>query len=346
MMFRSKPPARLAVETAPPAAPRSLADKVRELVIGQSEAIGEITPFVDVFNAGLAPYGRPAGVVMMLGPTGTGKTKSAEALAEVLHGSSKYMVKINCGELQMEHEVVKLTGAAPGYIGHRETTPLINQAKITAATSENCPLSLILFDEIEKASMSITRILLGILDKATMLLSDGNMVNFEKTIIFFTSNLGAKSIQSTLTPDFGFEAMLPRKPFDPSKIHGIGMSALKQKFSPEFVNRIDQVITYKPLERKDYMRILDIEIENYFKTMPDRLGERAFAVRLSQDAKDWIVDRGCSVEYGARELKRTIQRSLIRPLAASFSDGLIPPMSMVIVTVASGGSELDLSLER
>src|ERR1700761_7494367 len=178
-------------------------------VVGQPNVINVIVPYIEMFQAGLAPENRPVGVFLLLGPTGTGKTRTVEALAEALHGSSKNLLKIDCGEFQMEHEVAKLIGAPPGYLGHRETQPLLNQAKINAVASENCDISIILFDEIEKAAPSMTRLLLGILDKATLRLGDNSTVNFERTIIFLTSNLGGKSIQRANQPDFGFEAMVP-----------------------------------------------------------------------------------------------------------------------------------------
>ena len=142
-----------------------------EKVVGQEASMNAIVPYVQMFQAGLAPEGRPVGVFLLLGPTGTGKTHTVESLAEALHGSAKSMVKIDCGEFQMEHEVAKLIGAPPGYLGHRETHPLLTQTKLNAATSESSNLSIVLFDEIEKAAPSMTRLLLGVLDRATLRLS-------------------------------------------------------------------------------------------------------------------------------------------------------------------------------
>src|SRR6185436_9483765 len=149
---------------------------------------------------------RPAGVFLLLGPTGTGKTKTVEAIAEVLHGSAKNILKVDCGEFQMEHEVAKLIGSPPGYLGHRETPPMLSQTQLSEVATPNCELSLVLFDEIEKAAPSLTRLLLGILDKAILRLGDNTTVNFEKSLIFFTSNLGAREMMKELRPDFGFQA--------------------------------------------------------------------------------------------------------------------------------------------
>ncbi len=258
-----------------------LAAQMSKLLIGQSDAIETIVPYVEMHQAGLAPEGRPIGVVLLLGPTGTGKTRTVEALAEVLHGSSKNLLRVDCGEFQMEHEVAKLIGAPPGYLGHRETQPMLTQSKLNSLASDGCDVSLVLFDEIEKAAPSMTRLLLGILDKATLRLGDNTTVNFERTLIFLTSNLGAKAMQRVNRPDFGFEAFLPAKENeDFSRLQSIGMAALRNKFSPEFVNRIDSVITYKALDRDACEIILDHILSNFARLIHQRLGIRgiSFAV--------------------------------------------------------------------
>ncbi len=172
-----------------------------------------------------------------------------EALADVLHGSPKKLLKVDCGEYQMEHEVAKLLGAPPGYLGHRETQPLLTQQKLSGVASESCDLSIVLFDEIEKAAQSLMRLLLGVLDKATLRLGDSTQVNFEKTIIFLTSNLGARDMSRELHPEFGFESGVPREGVEcGDKLERIGKTAVRKKFSPEFINRIDAVVTYQPLD--------------------------------------------------------------------------------------------------
>lgn len=277
------------------------------------------------------------GVVLLLGPTGTGKTRTVEALAEVLHGSSKNLLKVDCGEFQMEHEVAKLIGAPPGYLGHRETQPMLTQAKVNGAASERSDISLVLFDEIEKAAPSMTRLLLGILDKATLRLGDNTTVNFERTLIFLTSNLGAKSIQRANRPDFGYEAMVPAPPLpDTAKIHSIGMAAVRQKFSPEFVNRLDSVITYKPLNRDACELILDQIFTNFARLIHNRLGIRGFRLQCTAPGRTLLLDLGISVEFGARELKRTVQRNFIQPVAALVAQGQVPPGSTVILDAKGG----------
>jgi ATP-dependent Clp protease ATP-binding subunit ClpA len=320
-----------------PEDPDGLAARLEELLVGQPEAIDTIVPYVQMYQAGLSPEGRPVGVVLLLGPTGTGKTRTVEALAEVLHGSSKNLLKVDCGEFQMEHEVAKLIGAPPGYLGHRETQPMLTQAKVNAVASEENEISLILFDEIEKAAPSMTRLLLGILDKATLRLGDNSSVNFERSLIFLTSNLGAKSIQRANRPDFGFEAMLPLKPFeDRAKLQSIGLAAVRHKFSPEFVNRIDSVITYKPLDRAACEIILDQILANFARLIHNRLGMRSFRLQCTVAGRSQLLDLGTSLEYGARELKRTVQRNFIQPVAALVAQGQVPAGTSVILDAKGG----------
>lgn len=320
-----------------PEDPDGLAAQLTHLLVGQPEAIETIIPYIQMHQAALAPEGRPMGVVLLLGPTGTGKTRTVEALAEVLHGSSKNLLKVDCGEFQMEHEVAKLIGAPPGYLGHRETQPMLTQAKVNGAASERSDISLVLFDEIEKAAPSMTRLLLGILDKATLRLGDNTTVNFERTLIFLTSNLGAKSIQRANKPDFGYEAMLPIPPLpDVSKIHSIGMAAVRQKFSPEFVNRIDSIITYKPLNRDACDMILDQIFTNFARLIHNRLGIRGFRLQCTPAGRTLLLDLGISTEFGARELKRTVQRNFIQPVAALVAQGQVPPGSTVILDAKAG----------
>src|SRR5271165_1194753 len=303
-------------------------DLLRELsekVIGQPQALTQIVPYVQMHQAGLAPEGRPVGVFLLLGPTGTGKTRTVEVLAQALHGNEKSLLKVDCGEFQMEHEVAKLIGAPPGYLGHRETQPMLSQQKLNGVTSDQCSLSLVLFDEIEKAAPSMTRLLLGVLDKAALRLGDNATVSFERTIIFMTSNLGTDAMRKHLRPDFGFETMVGAANNPAKKLEGIGMNAVRRKFSPEFVNRIDAVITYQPLSATALGIIVDQQIEALERHIDNRLLERAFEIDLHDSAREFLLRRGTSQDYGARELKRVILRHLSQPLAAMVAAGAILP---------------------
>jgi ATP-dependent Clp protease ATP-binding subunit ClpA len=324
-------------------------DLLRELsgnIIGQPKALAQIVPYVQMHQAGLAPEGRPVGVFLMLGPTGTGKTRTVEVLAQALHGSEKHLLKVDCGEFQMEHEVAKLIGAPPGYLGHRETQPMLSQQKLNGVTSDQCSLSLVLFDEIEKAAPSMTRLLLGVLDKAALRLGDNATVSFERTIIFMTSNLGADAMRKQLRPDFGFETMVGGVRDSAKKLEGIGMNAVRRKFSPEFVNRIDSVITYQPLSAQALAIIVDQQLEALERHIANRLMERAFEIEVDESAREFLLRKGTSDEYGARELKRVILRHLTQPLAAMVACGAIVPADMVHVEVSEDGERLILTVEE
>jgi len=320
-----------------------LATVLSQKLVGQPAAIATIVPYVQIYRALLSPEGRPAGVFLLLGPTGTGKTKTVEALADVLHGSPKKLLKVDCGEFQMDHEVAKLIGAPPGYLGHRETQPWLTQQKVNAASSASCDLCMVLFDEVEKAAPSMTRLLLGILDKAALRLGDGTTVSFENTMIFLTSNLGAQSMAKELNPDFGFESLQPRdNSGQKSKLEGIAMRAVRKQFSPEFVNRIDAVVTYRPLGSESLTTILDYEIRQFQDHMDRRLGDRTFRLEVPARARKFLLERGTSVEYGARELKRTLQRQLVQPLAALIATGEIVPGGRVRADLNSRKDKLVL----
>jgi ATP-dependent Clp protease ATP-binding subunit ClpC len=189
------------------------------------------------------------------------------------------------------------------------------------------------------------RLLLGILDKATLRLGDNTNVNFENCLIFLTSNIGAKAIQKANKPDFGFEAMLPPSgPVDNAKANSIGTAALKNKFSPEFVNRIDSVITYKPLDREACSLILDQIFAGFARLISQRLGSRGFRLQCTVAGRNLLLDQGTSVEYGARELKRTVQRNFIQPVASLVAQGLVPAGSTVILDAKAG--EFNLLLRQ
>src|SRR5579871_4192271 len=301
-------------------------------VVGQPAATHVIVPYIQMYQAGLAPEGRPVGIFLLLGPTGPGKTKTVEALAEVLHGSEKNVLKVDCGEFQMEHEVAKLIGAPPGYLGHRETQPMLTQQKLNAVTSDRCGLSLVLFDEIDKAATSMTRLLLGVLDKGVLRLGDNSTVNFEKSLVFLTSNLGAREMMKEINPDFGFQAGAMGDRSDLShKLQNIALVAVRKKFSPEFVNRIDCVITYQPLTAESLSAIVDHQILDLQNHVNTRLANRCFNIEVPFETRQWFIRHGTSSEFGARELNRTIHRNLTQPLATMVATNQIEPGSRVRV---------------
>jgi CheY-like chemotaxis protein len=296
-----------------------------------------------MYQSGLAPEGRPAGVFLLLGPTGTGKTKTVEAIAELLHGDEKKILKIDCGEFQMEHETAKLVGAPPGYLGHRETTPLLTQQQLSDVTSPECDLALVLFDEIEKAAHSITKLLLGILDKGILRLGDNTSVNFAKSLIFFTSNLGAREMMKEINPNIGFQSATAKPQADiTTRLESIALGAVRKRFSPEFVNRIDAVVTYNPLDAEAIEAILEHDLRALQEHVNRRLGDRYFSIDISTEGKQFLLRHGVSPEYGARELKRTIHRQLTQPLATMVARGEISPGAQVSVSIGNDGESLSI----
>jgi ATP-dependent Clp protease ATP-binding subunit ClpA len=322
-----------------PAEPSQLTNRLLRRVIGQEEAIQAIVPYVELFEAGLAPAGRPVGVFLLLGPTGTGKTRTVEALAEALHGSDRHVLRIDCGEFQLEHETARLIGAPPGYIGHRETQPMLTQTKLNAVASDRSSLSIVLFDEIEKAASSLGRLLLGVLDKAMLKLGDNTTVNFERSLIFLTSNLGAREMAKQTRQRFGLAAAAPAQG-TARTLERVALGAVKKRFSPEFVNRIDRILTYRPLDREAFERILDLQLEELHRHLEGRLGDAAFRLSLSEEARRFLLEQGTSQEYGARELKRTMHRHVIQPLARVVLERLARPGEVVRVEPAECGRRL------
>lgn len=329
----------------PAAIPSALLNSLARKIVGQPDALQRIVPYIQMHQAGLAPQGRPIGVFLLLGPTGTGKTRTVEVLAEVLHGSHQRYLRIDCAEFQLDHEVARLVGAPPGYLGHSETKPLLSQQRLAEATSPACDISLVLFDEVEKAAPSLTQLLLGVLDQARLRLGNNTDVDFEKTFIFLTSNLGAREMLRELSQTVGFAGGATRdEPSVMDKLEEISLAAVRKRFSPEFVNRIDAVITYQPLRPDSLAKILDQQIDALRAHINARLGERAFPVELTERAKAFLIDRGTSTEFGARELKRVVHRFLTQPLATMVAERRTRPSHAVTVDVSATGEELALQM--
>src|SRR5438309_5437414 len=221
-------------------------EALREKIVSQEEALQAMVNLYQVFSAGLNPPGRPVGSLLFLGPTGSGKTRIVEAAAEILFGDSRAVIKVDCGEFQHSHEIAKLIGSPPGYLGHRETHPLLTQEALNQWFTEKLKLSILLFDEIEKASDSLWQLLLGILDKATLTLGDNRRVDLSQTVIFMTSNLGAGEMMNLVDGGFGFAPKVVEvdESFD-DKIQRTAVEAARRKFTPEFMNRIDKTVVFK-----------------------------------------------------------------------------------------------------
>ena len=300
----------------------TLEHNLRKLIVGQNEAVEQIVNLYQMHLTGMNAPGRPVGTCLFLGPTGTGKTRIVEATAECLVKNPRAVIKIDCGEFQHSHEIAKLIGSPPGYLGHRETHPLLSQEVLNQYHTDKCKLSFVLFDEIEKASDALWNLLLGILDKATLTLGDNRKVDFSRALIFMTSNVGAAEMSAILNPRVGF-ASPHRAEMEAgtvgdrtnSKVAKSGLEAARRKFPPEFVNRADKIVVFKPLGQEQLRKVLDIELNMVQQRVFDSSGVNAFVFTATDAAKDFLLAEGTDVKYGARPLKRAIEKLLVHPMS-------------------------------
>jgi ATP-dependent Clp protease ATP-binding subunit ClpB len=301
----------------------SLESSLRRMIVGQDEAIQQIVNIYQMYLTGMSAPGRPIGNFLFLGPTGSGKTRIVEATAEALVKNPRAVLKIDCAEFQHSHEIAKLIGSPPGYLGHRETHPLLSQEVLNQYHTDTMKVSFVLFDEIEKASDALWNLLLGILDKATLTLGDNRKVDFSRALIFLTSNLGAGEMGAIMNPKLGFHASAAQAKMlkgemdeaTAAKMARTGEEAARRKFTPEFMNRLDKVVTFQPLGRGELKKILDIELnlvqQRIFNTSP----ERAFVFTASDESKEFLLVEGTDMKYGARHLKRAIERLVVQPVS-------------------------------
>jgi ATP-dependent Clp protease ATP-binding subunit ClpA len=326
---------------------------LHERIVGQDEAIAHVVNIYQMYLAGLNSPGRPVGSLLFLGPTGSGKTRLVESIAESMVGDARAVIKIDCAEFQHSHEIAKLIGSPPGYLGHRETHPLLSQEVLHQYHTENMKLSFVLFDEIEKASDSLWNLLLGVLDKATLNLGDNRRVDFSRTLIFMTSNLGAGEMSNILRPNCGFaaseiERRHGRGQLDEStraKLSNVGIEAARRKFTPEFMNRIDKVVAFKPLGQPELRRILEIELNNIQRNILNLSATTRFVFTLTEPAKSFLLREGTDVKYGARYLKRAIERILVHPLSNLIATEQVRRGDLIKVGLDPDTNEMTFSKE-
>jgi len=311
-------------------AAESLELGLRSRIIGQDDAIHQVVEMYQTYVSGMSSPGRPIANLMFLGPTGSGKTRLVEALAECLLGNPRAVLKIDCAEFQHSHETAKLIGSPPGYLGHRETAPVLTQDALDAYHTPDVNMSIVLFDEIEKASDAVWNLMLGILDKAVLTLGDNRKVDFSRAMIFMTSNVGAWEMSALMKPRFGFTGSVEKRPAtcdmnDPStnEIVRSGIDAARRKFTPEFLNRLDKMIVFRPLTTHQLGRILEIELNSIRERVFNVDADRRFTFSLTASAKEFLLNEGTNVEYGARHLKRVIERLVVQPLSRLVASGQI-----------------------
>lgn len=300
-----------------------LKTSLRSKVVGQDEAIDQIVNLYQAFLAGMTVPGRPIGTLLFLGPTGSGKTRLVEAAAESLVGDARAVIKIDCAEFQHSHEIAKLIGSPPGYLGHRDTHALLSQQVLNQYHTDNLKISFVLFDEIEKASDALWNLLLGILDKATLTLGDNQKVDFSRAVIFMTGNLGAREMEAILRPALGFTpSEAGREPGASRNEEGRAgkasravLDAARRRFSPEFINRIDKILVFRPLGEPELRRILRLELSILQRRIFTSSVGEPFVFSLTEAAEGFLLREGTDVRYGARHLKRAVERELVYPLS-------------------------------
>jgi ATP-dependent Clp protease ATP-binding subunit ClpB len=316
-------------------------------IIGQDDAVCGMSGLFQLFLAGLNQTNRPLGTLLFLGPTGSGKTRVVEAAAEALFNDPNAVIKIDCAEFQHSHEIAKLVGSPPGYLGHRETSPRLAQENLDRFQTEDNPFSLVLFDEIEKASDSLWQLLLGILDKATLTLGDNRRVDFSKSVIVMTSNLGAREISELQNGSIGFTAGQLSNSGDgenkmDKKINSAAVQAARRNFSPEFMNRIDKVVVFNSLNERQLRQILDLEL----RALQHRIISSAstkFLFFCSDAVKEMLLREGVDYRYGARHLKRSINRLLVLPFSNLVATGQVSFGDSVYVNLNDSGSDVEFS---
>jgi ATP-dependent Clp protease ATP-binding subunit ClpA len=311
-------------------------------IVAQDDAVFALSQLYQLYLAKLPLPGKPIGALLFLGPTGSGKTRAVEAAVEILFGDPYAMIKIDCAEFQHSHEISKLIGSPPGYLGHRETQPMLSQEHIDRFQTPSRKLSFVLFDEIEKASDALWQLLLGILDKATLTLGDNRRVDFTNCVIVMTSNLGAREMSLVTEGQMGF-APGALTSFDiNSRLEKIGVEAARRKFSPEFMNRLDKVVVFHSLHEAAVQRILELELELVQRRIL-AAGRSPFVLKCSDSVKDFLFKEGFDRRYGARPLKRAIERYLILPISNLIATGQISGGDVLLVEMGEVKGEMRFS---
>src|SRR6266850_1075009 len=322
-------------------------EKLATRIVGQENAVRGMSSLYQLFLAGLNQTNRPVGTLLFLGPTGSGKTRVVEAAAEVLFGDANAVIKIDCAEFQHSHEISKLIGSPPGYLGHRETSPLLSQENLDRFKTEETPLSLVLFDEIEKASDALWNLLLGILDKGTLTLGDNRRVDFSRCVIVMTSNLGAREMSELNNTGIGFAAAQRANSASvgsniDEKIHRTAVQAASRNFAPEFMNRIDKVVVFHSLNERHLRQILDLEL----CALQERIlysANTKFVFQCSAEVKEMLLREGIDYRYGARHLKRSIERLLVLPISNLVATGQVEVGDSVYVDLDDSGCDVAFS---
>ncbi len=310
-----------------------MAESIRGKVIGQDEAVEKVVKAIQRNRAGLKDPNKPIGSFFFLGPTGVGKTQLAKVLAKFLFDSEDALVRIDMSEYMEKFSISRLVGAPPGYVGYEEGGQLTEKVR-------RKPYSIILLDEIEKAHPDVFNLLLQVLDDGHMTDGLGRKIDFKNTILIMTSNIGARQLA-----DFGTGVGFGTKAQSDSRddnAKSVIQNALRKAFSPEFLNRVDDMIMFKSLGKKEILLIIDIELSKLY----DRINSLGYQVELTEKAKDFIVDKGYDEKFGARPLKRAIQKYIEDPLAEEIIKANLVEGDTIQLDYEDGKDELIVHIKK
>jgi ATP-dependent Clp protease ATP-binding subunit ClpA len=297
-------------------AEEELASSLKHLIVGQTRAIEVLVDAYETFRAGLAPPDHPVGNLIFLGPTGCGKTYVIEVMAELLFGTKKALKKVDCAEFQHSHDIAKLVGSPPGYLGHRDTPAYLRQESLDAHHTKELALTLLLFDEFEKSNDALWNLLLGILDKGTLTLGDNKQSTFDKCLIIMTGNLGSREMQYLARGGLGFAGSSTKSSEAFNKeVETAGLEAAKKRFTPEFLNRIDEIVVFHSLDEKQLKQVVELEIEQVQSRVLKMRDPRQFVLEFTPAAKDLLIAQGTDLKNGARPLKRIMEKLVVKRLS-------------------------------
>ena len=317
---------------------------LRHRVVGQEEAIDQIVNVYQTWLTGITAPGRPIANFLFLGPTGSGKTRLVEATAECLLNDARTVIKIDCAEFQHSHEIAKLIGSPPGYIGHRETKAVLSQDVLDAHHTDIVKISIVLFDEIEKANDALWNLLLGILDKGALTLGDGTKADFSKAIIFMTSNVGAAEMNAEFQPRLGFVNSSGQDEIN-ARMSRSGLEAVRRKFTPEFVNRLDHIAVFRPLGTIELERILDIELDLVQQRISHTTQDQPFVFKISEAGKQFLLIEGTDKKFGARHLKRAIERLVVQPISHLIGTNQVSHGDAILIDHQNGSASMNFFRE-
>lgn len=346
-LFKTSPKTYTTVKLDESKAPdevEKLDSYLRSRIVGQDRAIKQFVRAYEAFLTNMQRPDGPVGVLLFLGPTGVGKTRLVEVFAEYLWGSVDALIKVDCGEFQHSHEIAKLIGAPPGYVGHTDTTPIITKDRIEKYWNVGPKFTPILFDEVEKAHSALHRILLGINGSGSLRTGRNEIIDMKPTLIVMTSNLGSRSVSNKLLgKTYGFGSGNKIQEDLDQDVYRACKEAVQAFFDSEFFNRIDRMVAFRPLTDEDFRKILEIELG----FIQDRIikSKNFVVLDTSNRAKELFLKQGISREFGARELRRTIERFLVSRLTRAFSTKQAVDGDMIL-TDCENGKDLDVTIMK